>query len=58
MRTYTVFFEIYGKKMKIKLQAASKFDAESQVRKDIKIHEIEDDSIDAIMDMFKDVFGK
>lgn len=58
MNEYTVYFEIYGKKMKVKVKAVSKFEAESQVRKDIKIHKIEDSLLDTFNTIFGDVFKR
>ncbi len=52
-KKFTVYFEIYGKRMKVDLYAENKFDADSQVRKDIKIHKIEDANP---LDFFNDIF--
>ena len=40
MNKYTVYFEIYGKKMKVEIKAHSENAAKEQVRNDISFHGI------------------
>lgn len=42
MRTYNVFFELFGKKYQMKVQAKNKFDAEEVVKDKIVFHKIDD----------------
>ena len=57
MNTYDVYFEIYGKKLKVKLKAQSKLQAEEIVKSKIIFHKIEDVTIDDIFfKTFKDIF--
>jgi hypothetical protein len=44
MTTYTVFFELFGKKYKMKVQAESKFEAEELIKEKIIFHKIVDES--------------
>jgi len=41
MRNFIVYFELYGKKMKVKVLADSEELAKTQVQKDIKFHKLE-----------------
>lgn len=41
MKLYEVKFEIYGKKLKVSVQAESKTDAKRIVRRDIVFHSVE-----------------
>lgn len=54
MKRFTVYFELYGKKMKVDKDAESAFDAESKVRKDIRINKITE--VTTIDSIFKDIF--
>ena len=59
MGIYTVYLEIFGKKMKTKIYADSIADAEQKVKDKIKFHKITPPTttnFDDIMDMFGDVF--
>lgn len=57
MNTYYVYFEIYGKKLKVKVNAKSKLQAEEIVKSKIIFHKIEDVTIDEIFSKtFKDIF--
>lgn len=49
---YTVYFEIYGKKMKAKIQAHSEQDAINVVRGKLRIVKVE-----SILDTLKNMFG-
>jgi hypothetical protein len=57
MNTYNVYFEIFGKKMKIEIKAKSKQQAEEIVKSKIVFHKIEDVTIEDIFGKtFKDIF--
>lgn len=51
MKNYTVYFEIYGKKLKVKIKAQSESVAKEMVRQKIIFHKVEDNTFD-----FKDIF--
>lgn len=54
---FTVFFEIYGKKMKVEIEARDKELAKEKVRCNIIFHKIESkDDLD-ILDMLNGIFG-
>ena len=53
MNTYNVYFEIFGKKMKVEIKAKSKQQAEEIVKSKIIFHKIEDITIP---DIFKYIF--
>ncbi len=55
MKVFTVYFELYGKKYKVKKTADSEFQAHSKVKEDIKVHKIEE-SKDP-MDLFESIFS-
>lgn len=56
MNTYDVYFEIFGKKMKVKIKAKSKIQAEEIVKSKIIFHKIEDVTINDLFDkLFKDI---
>ena len=46
MKNYTVYFEIYGKKMKAKVWAKSITDAKTQIKEKIKFHKMVEDDTD------------
>lgn len=58
MREYTVYFELYGKKMKTEIFAKDKNDAMMKIRQKITFHKIsetksnKDDVFDNIMNLF------
>lgn len=58
MKIYTVYFEIYGKKMKTEVKAQDPAKARQQVIDKLIFHkvEIKENSSD-IPDSFKDIFG-
>jgi hypothetical protein len=43
MKTYTVYFELYGKKMKTSIEAVDKSDAMDRIRKKIIFNKVEMD---------------
>lgn len=54
MNNYTVYFEIFGKKMKVEIKAKSKQQAEEIIKSKIIFHKIEDNTIpDFLNDIFK-----
>jgi len=54
MKTYNVYFEIFGKKMKVEIKAKSKLQAEEIVKSKIIFHKIEDTTIpDILKNIFK-----
>jgi ATP-dependent Zn protease len=46
MKNYTVYFEIYGKKIKSKVLAESMIDAQSRIKEKIKFHKVVEDEKD------------
>ena len=59
LRKYTVYFELYGKKMRVKVLAESEHDAKQVVKSDIKFHKIEydkNDDYNLAMNFFDDLF--
>jgi hypothetical protein len=56
MNTYTVYFEIFGKKMKCKVQAKSEEEAKYQVYGKLIFYKIEKTS-DEQVKFFKQMFG-
>ncbi len=55
MKPYTVYFEIYGKKMKTTVHAKSEAEAVSRVREKLVIHKVkseDDGAVDYLMNMF------
>lgn len=61
-KEHTVYFEIFGKKMKTKVMAFNSDDAKNEVKKKIKFHKVIDNSkncanFDGFFDMFKDLLG-
>jgi ASC-1-like (ASCH) protein len=58
MKTYIVYFEIYGKKMKTEVKAQDPAKARQQVIDKLIFHKVEfKDNVGDIPDSFKDVFG-
>lgn len=63
MKNYTVYFEIYGKKMKAKVLAESMTDAQTQIKEKIKFHKVVKDEKDEfnqatdILDSMIDILG-
>ncbi|MDX1285955.1 MAG: hypothetical protein R3182_13120 [Draconibacterium sp.] len=58
--TYTVWFEIFGKKMKTTVPARTEKEAKEAVRKKIIFHKIECDNktfVDDAMDKLKDILN-
>lgn len=55
MKTYNIFFEIYGKKMKVQINALSPERAEIILRSKIEIHKIEEE---LPKNDFEDFFNK
>lgn len=56
MRLYTVYFELFGKKMKTTIEAKSEEDAKYKIMGKIKWHKIEPDESDTLQGL-KDIFG-
>lgn len=55
MNEYIVYFEIYGKKLKVRIAANSKEDAKYKVMGKIKFHKVE--PVSSVLDFFKDIMG-
>lgn len=59
---HKVFFEIYGKRLYVNIEAKDKEDAMNKVRSAIKFHKIEPEplgmSLDDIFDAFNKIFTK
>lgn len=57
MNTYLVYFELFGKRMKVRIKATSKQDAQDQVARRIKFHKVEleetDRTVEDLMNLFK-----
>lgn len=61
MKNYTVYFEIYGKKMKTKVLAETKKDAENQIKSKIKFHKVvkdKNDDFNKATDMMDSIISK
>ena len=61
MKIHTVYFEIYGKKMRAKILAESAADAKTKIKEKIKFHKVVKDETDQfnqatnVYDYFKDI---
>ena len=55
MKEFTVYFEIYGKKMKTTITAESAIDARTAIRNSIIFHKVEAES-DTVLQDLKDIF--
>lgn len=62
MKTWTVYFELFGKKMKTEVQADSYYAAQCKVKDKIVFHKViekpssGDPRVDIMNDIFKDIF--
>lgn len=56
MKTFTVYFELFGKKMKHTLLAQSKEDAKYQVQKKIIFHKVIEEK--SVFDNIMDILGR
>jgi hypothetical protein len=59
MKDYTVYFEIFNKKLKTTIRAESKEAAKESIKNRIVFHRVEkkpDDGLDKIMGVFGDIF--
>jgi hypothetical protein len=56
MKKYTIYFEIFGKKMKAHITAKSKDSAINQLKDKIVIHDIKAND-DEILTHLKNIFG-
>lgn len=61
MKKYAVYFEIYGKKMKVNVEAISKVQAENIVKSKLHIHKVVEqrdaDNTDEVVDFLKKALG-
>jgi hypothetical protein len=60
MQQFVVYFEVYGKKMKTKVEATTKLDAQQQVLNQVKFNLVQeenkkDDSFDDIIKQFMEI---
>jgi 1-deoxy-D-xylulose 5-phosphate reductoisomerase len=55
MKTYTVKFEIYGKRMKTTVNADNEYQVKEFIKNKIIFHSIEDES--DFLDTLSDIFG-
>lgn len=57
MKTYQVYFEMFGKKMKAEIKAKSEADAKQQVINKIIFHKVQavPSDIDSIMEWFEKI---
>jgi hypothetical protein len=53
MNEYIVYFEIYGKKMKVRIWANSEEDAKYKVMGKIRFHKVE--PVSTVLDFLKDI---
>ena len=56
MKKYTVYFEIFGKKLKVTVEAATRLEAMEYVKSQLMFHKVEDVtpwSDDEVMNFFK-----
>ena len=56
MKRFTIYFTLYGKKMKVTKMALSKDDAKIKVKNDIHFDLIRQENDDLIIDFFKSIF--
>ena len=56
MKRFTLYFRLYGKKMKVTKMALSKEDAKAKVKNDIQFDLIRQENDDLIIDFFKSIF--
>ena len=54
MKQYTIYFEIFGKKMKTTIQANSELDAKQKLKDKIVFHKVEEFDF---IDSFRKIFG-
>lgn len=54
MKQYTIYFELFGKKMKTTIEAISEAEAKNKLKEKIIFHKIEE--YDAL-DFLKNIFG-
>lgn len=54
MKTYTIYFEIYGKKMKTTVEALNENDAKAKVKNKINFIKVEQENN---IDFLKNIFG-
>lgn len=58
MKTFTVYFEVYNKKMKVSVKALNETKAIEQVRKDVIIHKVNQvNTDDDVLDQLKNIFN-
>ena len=58
MKTYKIYFEIFGKKMKYEVEAESKNDAINKLKNKINIIKIDEEiNDDDVLDNLKNMFG-
>lgn len=64
MKTFTIYFELYGKKMKTEVMALSERSAQEIIKQKIVFHKIVEKkdaknySLSDAMKAFEDIFGK
>ena len=57
--TFTIYFELYGKKMKVNIDAYSREDAINKLKSRIIIHQVDEhlEPGDDVFDRLKNIFG-
>lgn len=57
--TFTIYFELYGKKMKVNIDAYSREDAINKLKSRIIIHQVDEhlEPGDDVVDRLKNIFG-
>ena len=57
MNTYLIYFELFGKRCKVRIQAESKQDAQDQVARRIRFHKVELEETDRTVEDLMKMFG-
>ena len=57
MRPFIVYFELFGKKMKVEIMAESGDDAKEKVRRKIKFHKVIERKDNPVVDYLMNIFN-
>ena len=57
MRPFIVYFELFGKKMKVEIMAESSDDAKEKVRRKIKFHKVVERKDNPVVDYLMNIFN-
>lgn len=58
MRPFIVYFELFGKKMKVEIMAENSDDAKEKVRRKIKFHKVVEQKDNTVVDFLMNIFNK